>query len=71
MADYFNEALGDFVKNFAWGGVVEHLLSHGYSIDRMIAEERVTLSPEQIRKMAEKINERRIREGLPPYPIKS
>lgn len=70
MPDYFNEALGDFVKNFAWGGVIEHLLNHGYTIDRMISEERVSLTHEQIRSMIEKMNERRVREGLPPYPIR-
>ncbi|NBH84984.1 hypothetical protein D7X88_17130 [bacterium C-53] len=70
MPDYFHEALGDFVKNFAWGGVIEHLLSHGYSIDRMIAEERVVLPRAQIEEMIEKMNERRVREGLPPYPVK-
>ena len=70
MPDYFNEALGDFVKNFAWGGVIEHLLNHGYTIDRMISEERVYLTHEQIRSMIEKMNERRVREGLPPYPIR-
>lgn len=70
MPDYFNEALGDFVKNFAWGGVIEHLLNHGYTIDRMISEERVSLTHEQICSMIEKMNERRVREGLPPYPIR-
>ena len=70
MADYFGEALQDFVRNFAWGGCIEHLLSRGYSIDRMIKEERVALSRRQIEELAEKINKQRIREGKEPWEIR-
>lgn len=70
MPDYFGTALQDFVQNFAWGGVIEHLLENGYSIDRMIAEERVTLSRSQIEEMAEKINRRRKQEGKPELTVR-
>ena len=63
MADYFGEALNDFVHNFAWGGTVEHLLSKGYTIDKMISEKRVILPRKQIEELAEKINKQRELEG--------
>ena len=63
MPDYFGTALQDFVRNFAWGGTVEHLLENGYTVERMIKEERVALSPSQIEELAEKINRRRRMEG--------
>jgi|GEM_PF-890426 len=67
---YFGEALQDFVKNFAWGGAVEHLLANGYSIDRMIKEERIALTRNQVEELAEKINQQRVREGKEPYAVK-
>ncbi len=70
MPDYFGEALQDFVKNFAWGGTIEHLLANGYSIDRMIKEDRVALPRKQIIELAEKINRQRILEGKEPYVVK-
>ena len=70
MPDYFGEALSDFVKNFAWGGTIEHLLANGYSIDRMIKEEHVAMSKEQIEKMIDKINKKRVSEGKKPYEIR-
>lgn len=70
MPDYFGNALHDFVQNFAWGGTIEHLLQSGYSVDRMIKEQRVALSKSQIIELAEKINKRRIAEGKSPFEIK-
>lgn len=70
MPDYFGEALQDFVRNFAWGGSIEHLLANGYSIDRMIKEERIALPRRQIVELAEKINKQRVRDGKEPYLIK-
>lgn len=63
MPDYFKEALGDFVHNFAYGGVIEHLMVNGYSVDRMISEGGISMSREQIIQMCEKINKRRVKEG--------
>lgn len=67
MQDYFGEALSDFVKNFAWGGCIEHLLENGYSIEQMIKEERVRLSKNQIEELCIKINRHRIQQGKEPY----
>ncbi len=67
MSDYFGEALSDFVRNFSYGGAIEHLLQNGYTIDRMIAEDRVNLDHDQIADMIDKMNERRVRAGKEPY----
>lgn len=70
MPDYFGQALQDFVKNFAWGGSIEHLLANGYTVDQMIKEQRVCLSHKQIVEMAEKINKQRVLEGKEPLEIR-
>ena len=69
MPDYFKEALGDFVNGFTWYGPIEHLLKNGYTIDRMIKEDHISLPPARIREFAEKINRIRVSEGKDPYPI--
>lgn len=68
--DYFQDALQDFVKNFAWGGTIEHLLDNGYTIDRMLKEKRIVMPREQIIEMCEKINKQRIAEHKEPFDIR-
>lgn len=33
---YFNEALSNFAKDFAYGGAIRHLVDKGYTADRII-----------------------------------
>ena len=35
---YFQEALSNFTKDFAYGGAIRHLVDHGYTVDRIIKE---------------------------------
>lgn len=51
--DYFNEALGNFVRNFAYGDEIRKLVKRGYDADRIIREMQYPLSDDTIRKMAE------------------
>ncbi len=50
----FREALSDFVNNFAYTGAIIHLVNRGYSIDRIIRENKVPCSREHIVKVIEK-----------------
>ncbi|MDO4555581.1 MAG: hypothetical protein Q4B70_10585 [Lachnospiraceae bacterium] len=51
MSSVFNEALGNFVKNFAYGDAVRHLLSRGYTIERIKSEYHYPLSIEELKKI--------------------
>lgn len=51
--DYFKEALGNFVRNFAYGDEIRKLVKRGYDADRIIKEMKYPLSDETIRKMVE------------------
>ena len=48
---YFNEALSNFSKDFAYGGAIRHLVDKGYTADRIIREFHYPLSRETIEKM--------------------
>ncbi|MBR6451231.1 MAG: hypothetical protein IKS87_00875 [Lachnospiraceae bacterium] len=51
---YFKEALGDFIRNFAYGDEIRKLVRHGYDADRIIKEMAYPLSDETIAKMVER-----------------
>ena len=53
MSSIFQEALGSFVKNFAYGDAIRHLLKRGYTVERIMKEFQYPLSEEEIRKIAE------------------
>ena len=53
MSSIFQEALGNFVKNFAYGDAIRHLLDKGYSVERIKKEFHYPLSIEEIQKIAE------------------
>ncbi len=48
---YFNEALGNFTRDFAYGGAIRHLVDRGYTIDMIIKEFNYPLSRETIQKI--------------------
>ena len=48
---YFNDALSNFTKDFAYGGAIRHLVDKGYTADRIIREFKYPLSRESIEKM--------------------
>lgn len=50
---YFNEALQNFVHDFAYGGAIRHLVDLGYDTDRIIKEYHYPLSRETIEKMVQ------------------
>lgn len=51
--DYFKEALGNFVRNFAYGDEIRKLVKRGYDSDRIIKEMDYPLSDATIEKMVE------------------
>ena len=51
---YFQEALGDFVRNFAYGDEIRKLVKRGYDADRIIREMQYPLSRASIENMVEK-----------------
>lgn len=51
--DYFKEALGNFVRNFAYGDEIRKLVKRGYDADRIIREMDYPLSRATIEKMVE------------------
>ena len=60
--EYFNEALGNFVRNFAYGDAIRHLVNKGYDADRIIKEFDYPLNESSIRKMVDEYkNERESR----------
>ncbi len=48
---YFEEALSNFTKYFAYGGAIRHLVDHGYTVDRIIKEFQYPISRESIEKI--------------------
>lgn len=48
---YFNEALSNFAKDFAYGGAIRHLVDKGYTAERIIKEFNYPLSKESVEKM--------------------
>ena len=51
---YFEQALSNFARDFAYGGAIRHLVDHGYTVDRIIREFHYPLSRETIEKMVER-----------------
>ena len=58
---YFQEALSNFTKDFAYGGAIRHLVNHGYTVDRIIKEFNYPLSRETIEKMVNRYLEEKKR----------
>ncbi len=50
---YFNEALSNFAKDFAYGGAIRHLVDKGYTADRIIREFHYPISRESVEKIVE------------------
>lgn len=50
---YFEEALSDFVQNFAYGDAIRHLVDKGYSADRIEREFHYPISRERLEKIIE------------------
>ncbi len=50
---YFNESLQNFVRDFAYGGAIRHLVDLGYDTDRIIKEYHYPLSKDTIDKMVQ------------------
>lgn len=49
---YFEEALQQFTKDFAYGGAIRHLvIDHGYTTDQIIKEFHYPISREAIDRM--------------------
>lgn len=51
---YFEEALSDFVQDFAYGDAIRHLADKGYTPERIIRDFDYPLSEEKIRKIVER-----------------
>ena len=60
--DHFKEALGDFIRNFAYGDEIRKLVKRGYEADRIIREMVYPLSDATIRNMVQKA-EAELRKG--------
>lgn len=50
---YFNEALSNFAKDFAYGGAIRHLVDKGYTAERIIREFHYPISRESVEKIVE------------------
>lgn len=50
---YFNEALSNFAKDFAYGGAIRHLVDKGYTVERIIREFHYPISRESVEKIVE------------------
>lgn len=48
---YFNAALQNFVKDFAYGGAIRHLVDLGYDTDKIIKEYHYPISRDAIDKI--------------------
>lgn len=51
---YFQDNLSAFVKNFAYGDAIRHLVDSGYTTERIIREFHYPLPKEEIEKIVEK-----------------
>ena len=54
---YFNEALGNFIRDFAYGDEIRKLVKRGYDTDRIVREMQYPLSRETIDRMVQKAKE--------------
>ncbi len=50
---YFNESLQNFVRDFAYGGAIRHLVDLGYDTDRIVKEYHYPLSRDTIDKIVQ------------------
>lgn len=48
---YFEEALTNFTRDFAYGGAIRHLVDHGYTVDRIIKEFQYPIPKESVEKI--------------------
>ena len=53
---YFEEALSNFTKDFAYGGAIRHLVDHGYTV---IREFDYAISRESIEKIVNRYLEQK------------
>lgn len=56
---YFDDALADFVQNFAYGDAIRHLVDLGYTAERIKKEFEYPLSIEKIEKIVQDQNNKR------------
>ena len=56
---YFEEALSNFTKDFAYGGAIRHLVDHGYTVDQIIKEFHYPISRESIEKIVDSYKEQK------------
>ena len=47
----FEESLGNFTRDFAYGGAIRHLCDHGYTAEQILKEYKYPLSLESIQKI--------------------
>lgn len=60
---YFEDALSDFVQNFAYGDAIRHLVDRGYTVERIIRDFDYPLSEEKIRNIVERYEEEKHSQG--------
>lgn len=48
---YFEKALSNFTRDFAYGGAIRHLVDRGYTVDQIIKEFQYPISRESIEKI--------------------
>lgn len=59
---YFEEALAQFSKDFAYGGAIRHLVDHGYTTDQIVKEFHYPISRESIDHMVKQYQEEKRKE---------
>ncbi|MBP5384851.1 MAG: hypothetical protein J6Y57_07755 [Lachnospiraceae bacterium] len=55
--DHFKQALGDFIRNFAYGDEIRKLVKRGYDTERIVREMGYPLSDATIDKMVQRAKE--------------
>lgn len=50
---FFEETKHRFIKDFAYGGAIRHLVDRGYTVDRIIKEFHYPISRESIEKIVQ------------------
>ena len=58
---YFEDALQQFTRDFAYGGAIRHLVDRGYDTDRIIKEFHYPISRESIDRMVREYTQQRSR----------
>lgn len=51
--EYFNQSLQNFVRDFAYGGAIRHLVDLGYTTDRIVKEYNYPIPRESIDKIVQ------------------